>query len=74
MPKLQEDAKKALDDLLKQSGDEKSSVSAEVNQECVQAEAEVELGKGWTAAAWARYYWDKTWAAAGKVTKTWTKR
>jgi len=68
---LLEQAQREADALASQAGDGKSHVGATVNQTGVAAEAEIEMPKGWSASAWAKYCWDKTWAAAGSITKSW---
>lgn len=47
------------------------TASVEFDNKGVEGRVEKSLPHGWSVAAWAKYYWNQTWAAAGKVTKRW---
>lgn len=67
---LSTQANEILDEMLKNDSND-DTASVEFDNKGVEGRVEKSLPHGWSVAAWAKYYWNQTWAAAGKVTKRW---
>ena len=65
---LGEQASAELDRVMAQDG---CHVDISAGKEGIAGEVEAELPRNWSVGAYARYYWNKTWDAAVRLTKKW---